>query len=249
MSNKFATAVVVLLVLVVAAMSFLVDRKMNSASVQNQAIAPPPTVETAGSSAPDNSNDPIALFIGDFTNGSDEGGEGAKNFTSLLVGTAQTATPLRSQAVGEGSGYVVAQASPTFVDQVRRFVGPKDRVVVISGSRNDIVANPVDVRAAAAETYELVQSLAPDATLLVVGPTFGKFEPTPEMLATRDAVKDAASAAGAAFADPLELRWFNTGEPGLIGADNVHLTDLGHQRMSEYLTPAFAQALQSTKGG
>jgi hypothetical protein len=116
-------------------------------------------------------------------------------------------------------------------------------VVAISGSRNDVVAVPNQVTADASETYSLVQSLAPRAQLIVIGPTWGNSEPNDQILQTRDSVRDAAAAANASFVDPIEDRWFTNGEPGLVGSDNVHPTNVANARIAEYLYPIFIQAL------
>ena len=57
----------------------------------------------------------MAVFIGDFTGGSDEGGVGDKNWTSILSADIQKTMPLRTVVdySGGGSGYVVRGPSPT----------------------------------------------------------------------------------------------------------------------------------------
>jgi hypothetical protein len=246
MKKHILTSVVVALVVAVAVLAFAVEHKMSETAVNDMAIAPIPTVVDTSSPPPDTTA-PTAVFIGDFTKGTDDGGLGDNNWTSILVADAQPVTPLRSIAVGEGSGYVIRSSAPTFADQVRRFVKPNDRVVVITGSRNDVVADPAEVGVAAMETYQLVHSLAPDASLIVVGPTWGASDPTPEVLATRDAVKQAALDAGAYFVDPIELNWLTSGEPGLVGPDNVHPTDLANKRIAESMSAVFAQALTESR--
>jgi len=85
--------------------------------------------------------------------------------------------------------------------------------------------------------------LAPGAQIVVIGPTWGADPPSPQVLATRDAVRDAAAAFNAFFVDPLQDGWFTTGEPGLIGSDSVHPTDLGNERMAQNLAPIFTNLL------
>ena len=121
-------------------------------------------------------------------------------------------------------------------------------MVAISGSRNDVTVEPNQVRAAALETYSLVQSLAPRMKLIVIGPTWGIGEPTDQILQTRDSVRDATASANAYFVDPIEDRWFTNGEPGLVGSDNVSPTDLGNARIAEYLHPIFGQAMIEATG-
>ena len=56
-------------------------------------------------------------------------------------------------------------------------------------------------------------------------------------------MRDAAETAHAHFIDPIEDNWFTNGEPGLIGSDSVHPTDLGNQRIAQYLYPLFVQLM------
>lgn len=242
--RRAETAAVAVLLIVVAVLAYGVHRRTTATAVDEQALAA--VVAPSSVVTPPEAIAPLALFIGDFTKGTDAGGLDDANWTAILLrNTAQT-TRLRGAVVGEGSGYVVRRSAPTFVDQVRRFVTPVDRIVVISGSRNDVIAAPAEVLAAAQETFALVRRLAPAAALLAIGPTWGTVVPSPEILATRDAVRQAAMRAGAYFVDPIEQGWFATGEPGLIGPDNVHPTDLGNQRVADYLTPVFIEALTRT---
>lgn len=243
--NRAGTALVVVMLVVVAALAYGVYRRTSLTAVNQgriETVAVPTT-----SAAPPPSAAPVAVFIGDFTKGTDAGGIDEANWTSIVLNNARKTTTLRAAVVGEGSGYVVRRSSPTFPDQVRRFVTPEARIVVISGSRNDVIADPAEVQAAATETFDLVHRLAPAAGLIAIGPTWSTVDPTPKVIATRDAVRQAALSARAYFIDPIEQRWFTTGEPGLIGADNVHPTDLANRRMADYVMPVFVEALTETR--
>ena len=120
-------------------------------------------------------------------------------------------------------------------------------VVVIAGSRDDMVAEPRDVLAAAAQTYATVHQTAPGAVLLVVGPSWIDDNPPPRLLQTRDAVKAAAQAAGAIFIDPLGDHWFS--EPGLVAPDGIHPTDEGHHKMAVLMAPLVSDALDRSASG
>jgi GDSL-like Lipase/Acylhydrolase family len=246
--NKFGSVLVLVLLVTVGLLATGVAYKMRKTAVSAQAIERPPAATTV-SDAP-SAEAPVAVFIGDFTGGSAEGGVGDKNWTSILTADIQKTKPLRAVVdnSGGGSGYVVRGPSPTFADQVRRLVTPDARVVAISGSRNDVVAKPNQVTSDALETYSLVQSLAPRAKLIVIGPTWGNSEPTDQILQTRDSVRDAAASVNAYFVDPIEDRWFTNGEPGLVGSDNMHPTDLANARIAEHLYPIFGQALIEDTG-
>lgn len=235
-----------LLVVLVAAVAVLavgVRGRLEQTAVSSQAIAPitestvaEPTVEEGRR---------LAVFIGDFTSGSDEGGTGEKNWISILSREIQRSVALRVivQSDAGDSGYVLRGSSPTFADQVRRLVSRAADLVVVSGSRNDVVASPIQVTSAALEAFELIRALAPRAKLIVIGPTWGSAEPSDRILQTRDAVRDAAVVSNAQFVDPIADRWFTNGEPGLIGLDSVHPTDLANIRIAERLRPLILAAL------
>jgi hypothetical protein len=216
---------------------------MTRTAVSAQSIVPQ-AIATAGPGSA-NTDVPRAVFIGDFTQGSEEGGNGPMNWTSILATEVRKIAPLRIAVDnnGEGSGYVIRANSPTFGDEVRRLVASDPRIVVISGSRTDVVAHPSQVADAAREAYHSVSELAPRAQLIVIGPTWGSGTPSDQILQTRDAVRDAAEAAHAHFVDPIAGDWFTNGESGLIGFDSVHPTDLGNQRIAQHMYPLFVQLM------
>lgn len=244
MKIRARDVLVLLLIGAVAVLAVAVDRKADRTAVQAQVIDRLPDISTAA--APDTPRPQNSLvFIGDFTDGSNEGGDGDRNWTALVGQEINNSKPVRVvvDSTGGGSGYVVLGSSPSFADQVRRLVTPDASVVVISGSRSDVVADPALVSAAALDTYALVHKLAPRANLIVIGPTWGTVEPTPELLAIRDALREAATVSIAYFVDPIADGWFTNGPPGLIGADSVHPTDAGNKRIAELMTPIVAAAL------
>jgi hypothetical protein len=248
MKSRLGAGLVLLLLIVVGLLTTGLVHKMGNTDVSRQPIKPPPAIASTAVDA--DSTAPVAVFIGDFVQGSDEGGEGDTNWTSILTADIKKSMPLRTVVDdgGGGSGYVVRGPSPTFPEQVRRIVNQDARVVTISGSRNDVVADPSQITAAAEDTYRLVQQLAPEARLIVIGPTWGDQDPSDEILQTRDAVRTAAASANAEFIDPIADKWFSNGEAGLVGSDGVSPTDLANLRMAENLYPVFAQNLSGGSG-
>jgi lysophospholipase L1-like esterase len=244
MKSKLSSVMILVLFVITGFLAHEVMNKMTRTAVSAQNIVPQLAIATT-ESEPANNDEPLAVFIGNFTGGSDEGGVGAMNWTSILAAEVRKVAPLRIAVDpdDEGSGYVIRAASPTFGDEVRRFVASDTRMVVISGSTNDVVAQPSHVAAAAREVYHLVSELAPRAQLIVIGPTWGSNKPSDQILQTRDAVRDAAEAANAHFVDPIQDDWFANGEPGLIGSDRVHPTDLGNQRIAQHMYPVFVRLM------
>ena len=244
MKSKLSSVMILVLLVITGFLAHEVMNKMTRTAVSAQNIVPQLAIATTGSE-PANNNGPLAVFIGDFTEGSDEGGVGAMNWISILAAEVRKVAPLHTAVDNEGedSGYVIRGASPTFGEDTRRLVASDTRMVVISGSRTDVVAQPNQVAAAAREAYRLVSELAPLAQLIVIGPTWGSNTPSEEILQTRDAVRDAAEAAHAHFVDPIQDDWFTNGEPGLIGSDSVHPTDIGHQRIAQYMYAVFVRLM------
>jgi hypothetical protein len=244
MKRKHSSVMIVVLLLITGFLAHEVMNKMTRTAVSAQAIAPQLATATTGPQLANNDG-PLVVFIGDMTQGSDEGGVGAGNWTSILAAEVRKVAPFRMAVDnnGEGSGYVIRASSPTFDEDVRRLVTSDTRLVVISGSRADVAAEPNQVAAAAREAYHLVSELAPRAQLLVVGPTWGSNKPSDQILQTRDAVRSAAEAARAHFIDPIQDNWFTDGEVGLIGSDGVHPTDAGNRRIAQYMYPQFVRLI------
>jgi hypothetical protein len=244
MKNKPSSVMILVLLVITGFLAHEVMNKMTRTAVSAQNIVPQVAIATA-ESEPANNDGPRAVFIGDLTQGSDEGGVGALNWTSILAAEIRKVAPLRIAVDNENedSGYVIRSTAPTFGEEVTRLVRSDTRIVVISGSRADFLAYPNQVATAAREAYHLVSELAPRAHLIVLGPISGRDKPSYQILQTRDAVRDAAERAGAQFVDPIQDDWFTNGEPGLIGSDGVNLTDLGNQRIAQYMVPIFVRLI------
>lgn len=244
MKSKLTSVMILILVVITGFLAHQVMNKMTRTAVSAQSIVPQLVIATT-ESKPANNDTPLVVFIGDLTQGSEEGGVGATNWTSILAAEVRKVAPLRIAVDNEGgsSGYVIRGASPTFGEEVRRLVSSDTRIVVISGSRNDVAAQPQHVAAAAREVYQSISESAPRAQLVVIGPTWGSGTPSVQILQTRDAVRDAAHAANADFVDPIQDDWFTDGEPQLIGSDGVHPTDLGNQRIAQHMYPLFVRLM------
>lgn len=111
-------------------------------------------------------------------------------------------------------------------------------------------AHPVaDVASELREVIDRLQTAAPDAACLVIGPSdrpvehLGTWEPRPRSSTLNEAMRGAAHAEGCAFFDLLAFqggpgsieRWI---ERGWAIEDHVHMTDEGHERLAEVLSHA-----------
>lgn len=234
---------VVALVGLGAVLAMGVDRKVVTSA---SAPAPTSTPETAEPTVMPVPEAKKVVLIGDYTADSAVGGTGARNWTALVGLALQTNQPTRVvRDNAQGSGYVsVGAFDQTFLDAAKVLVTKDVSVVVIFGSRFDMYAAPDAVRQAAAQTYAAIKQAAPDAALIVIGPTWPGNAPPPELLTARDMVRDAASEAGATYVDPIEQGWFADDPGKLMAADNVSPSDVGHEKIALGVYQAILDALK-----
>lgn len=194
--------------------------------------------EVARLAAPSDQSAAVAVsVIGDsFAEGASTSDAPGANWASLVAGDRGWA--LANTSVG-GTGYVIAVpgTQPYQVAQLAEATANDPRLVIVEGSRNDAEAPPESVSAAASALYQGIRAGAPDARLVVVGPIWSDGNAPQPVLATRDAVRSAATAAGAVWIDPIAENWFGarTDAAGavLIGPDNVHPTLAGQTLMAQ----------------
>lgn len=212
----------------------------------------PPPVSEKVQAAYDNRHSPapvkdytLVTVVGDsYVYGSNMGGLTTRGWTSLASADLQGEQDVDVTNAGVGgSGYVTrGPKGVVFSEVLPQSIGPKSDLVVFFGSINDRTATPEQVRDAASKAYALTKEKAQNAKLLVIGPAWTSADVPADMLAIRDALKHAASKAGAAWVDPIAERWFFD-QPALIGSDGVHPTDEGHAYMKKMILPHMQKAL------
>jgi len=159
-----------------------------------------------------------------------------------------------TNAARNGSGYVtVGDGNSTFAAQVAEAVTGATRLVVFFGSENDMGNSVTDIQAAARAAFAQAKARSPHAALLVVGPPSYTDPADAGRLAVRDAVQDAAEAAGATFVDPITEGWI-VGDVGLlVGPDGVHPSVAGQwylkMQMERLINFAVAQQAAGTTAG
>ena len=154
---------------------------------------------------------------------------------------------MTKQGLG-GSGYV--RRGPTgmvFSEAISSSVGPKSDVVIFFGSINDQAAKPDELREAANKAYADTKAASPTAKLVVIGSPWTNPNVPQSVLANRDALKEAALAAGAVWVDPIEEGWFFD-QPALIGTDKTHPTDEGHAYMEKLVLPHVQPIITALRG-
>src|ERR1700756_3063456 len=150
MKSKHSSVMILALLIITGVLAHEVMNKMTRTAVSAQAIAPQLAIATNGAKSANNDG-PLAVFIGDMTQGSDEGGVGATNWTSLLAAEVRKVAPFRMAVDnnGEGSGYAIRATSPTFDEDVRRLVTSDTRRVVIPGRQAVAAAGPNHIASSA----------------------------------------------------------------------------------------------------
>ncbi|WP_344856556.1 SGNH/GDSL hydrolase family protein [Planomonospora alba] len=135
-----------------------------------------------------------------------------------------------------GTGYVnPGRVGRTFEDSFVQELAwrPAPDLLIISGGHNDRRTRPGEVHAAAARLLRLVGGHWPRTRVVVIGPLWMAEAPA-WAYRVRDAVALAAERSGAAFLDPLGLRWGG----GAVLPDGVHPTPEGHARIARWLVGA-----------
>jgi lysophospholipase L1-like esterase len=136
-----------------------------------------------------------------------------------------------------GDGYLaIGDEGGTFGSHAEQAVTAGTRMVVFFGSENDMGENTADVADAAAAALDATRSAAPDARIVVVGPTAFTDSPEPERLAVRDALASAAARAGVEFVDPLAENWL--AGPQFEGPDGDHPTMVGQEQLRDEMARA-----------
>ncbi|MCU1438813.1 MAG: hypothetical protein JWP66_1900 [Naasia sp.] len=153
---------------------------------------------------------------------------------------AEEPIDVQELAVG-GTGYAVGPAADpddTFATRAASVDPAADAVLLLS--RNDIPSTEEDVYAAATAAFAAARTAAPDAALVVVGPSWMNATPPPEVLTAAAGVRRAATEAGAGRVDPVQAAWF--ADPALFD-DDVHPNDAGQEVLLERLRPRIEDVL------
>lgn len=187
----------------------------------------------------------VAVVSDSYTTGTDQGGNGAKNWAPrawqnlAAEGVAVTADV---EAEG-GAGYGIrGNHGSVFEDLTSKAVKPDDKLVVFFGSRNDEPFDPAMLPVMVYGTLQLARHIAPSAKMLVIGPAWPTAAPPPAITHIRDVLSYQANLAGATFYDPIAAGWF-VDRPELIGKDGIHPTDAGHAYMADKIAPLIGAQL------
>jgi lysophospholipase L1-like esterase len=187
----------------------------------------------------------VAVISDSYTTGTDQGGLGPKNWTTVawrqLAAQGLSITP-DVQAEGRAGYFIRGNRGHVFDELTAAAVKPDDTLVVFFGSRNDMDAEPIALANMINGAFQRARLTAPSARLLVIGPAWPTADPPASVLRIRDTLAFQAGVIGATFVDPIAQRWF-VGRPYLIGPDGVHPTDAGHTYLAGKIAPLIGAQL------
>lgn len=130
-----------------------------------------------------------------------------------------------------GSGYAASPDPYVSVPRVAAVAVTIPDVIIVQGSGND--RGDSRMFAAAAGLYLTYRVVAPQARIIVVGPTGAPNAKQQNIENIRRNLRDAAAVAGATFIDPMAGGWLNASTD--YAGDGIHPNTRGHARMSTRL--------------
>lgn len=203
----------------------------------------PSTPAVVSSAAATAGAPPVLAVYGDgYSAGNDQGGVGDAGWPAQVA--LATGTTLALSAVAQAGYASIGVSGRDFVGLVEDTPFPDAAVTLLVGSRNDAGEDVAVVAANVAQALDALRRTAPGTTVVLVGPIWDDGDVPADVQAVRDAVRDAATAAGVRFVDPVADGWF-ADENGLISPDGVSLNDAGHSYVAGLLAPVIREALAS----
>jgi acyl-CoA thioesterase-1 len=149
-----------------------------------------------------------------------------------------------TNASENGAGYVQpGDGADVYLDLVNRIVNSQSQVVMLFGSDNDTGASGVD--GAMQQTLARVKVLAPDAKVIVVGPTSESNDTAGQLTVIRQSLAKQAAAIGARFIDPVSLGWFQGEGAKNLANDLEHPNSAGEKFLAQAMTAILAPDIKS----
>lgn len=151
-----------------------------------------------------------------------------------------------TNASENGAGYVQqGEAGDVFLDLVNRIVNSQSQVVVLFGSDND--SGQPGLSAAVQTVLGRVKVLAPQARVIMVGPTSESNDVEGRLTPIISTLSQSAATSGVRFVDPVTLGWFQGAASTYLSSDMEHPNTAGEaylaQHMRAVLAPAIANAM------
>lgn len=129
------------------------------------------------------------------------------------------------------------EGDDVFGTRVPSIVAAKPSVVIVQGGTND--RNYDDTLDAARAVIAELRAGLPDARIIAVGPLATATLDERTMTPSRDALRDAASAEGAEFIDPLGGKWLQRDSD--LFTDGVHPNAEGYRKMADLFLTSYRE--------
>lgn len=182
----------------------------------------------------------LITFLGDsYTAGSPMDSGFASRFPAI-IGDRLDMQPI--VGAEPGAGWVQPGVTGESFSQEVASVSPDSELVVIYGSRNDALdgSAAASVEQSALGLLSAIRKRAPDATVVVFGPSFVEDPTPPGALGNADAVRRACRSIGVEYVDTT--KWLHGLPQGYIGSDRIHPTDSGHAYLATRMLPVLEKA-------
>ncbi|MEW1808487.1 SGNH/GDSL hydrolase family protein [Pseudarthrobacter sp. NPDC080039] len=151
-----------------------------------------------------------------------------------------------TNAAENGSGYLATGADgDTFRMEVEAAVTPATDVIMFFGSDNDTGADPEELKAAVASTFDAASARAPKAILVAIGPLSGSEEMDQVLSDVCSSEASAAGNVGVKFIDPIADRWLGGRADVLLGPDGEHPSAKGQKFLRDKMRRILTSALAS----
>ena len=149
-----------------------------------------------------------------------------------------------TNASENGAGYVQpGDMGDVFLDLANRIVNSQSQVVVLFGSDND--SGDPGIAGAVKQALARVKVLAPDASVIVVGPTSESDDPQGQLTQIRQVLSQQAAAVGAQFVDPVALGWFQGAAAQNLTSDLEHPNAAGESYLAKKMIALMVPVIKS----
>ena len=196
---------------------------------QAPSVSPTPSA-TAGAARP------VAVFLGD----SYASGTGASRPSKRWVDLVSLDKGWVEKNLSQDSSSYSSEAGGTsYRARMAAVAATGAQIVVVSGGRNDVNADPAQLRADARATFVGIQTALPKARIFVVSPTWGN-DPAPQGLTDVISIVMAeAKRTGVTYLDIGEPMF---GHSSMMAVDGWHPNDAGHAAIAKAVEKALTQA-------
>lgn len=148
-----------------------------------------------------------------------------------------------TNASENGAGYAApGDNGHVFLDLVNGAVDARSQIVLLFGSDND--GTQPGVAPAMSQTLQRVTTLAPRATLIVVGPPSTPANSGGQLTGVRDALASVAVQVGGRFVDPIALGWFQGDATRFVSGDGEHPNTAGEKYLAQQMVDVVAPLIE-----